>query len=365
MYIKKIKLKNFRNYINQEIDLEQNINIFYGDNAQGKTNIIEAIFLCAMGKSFRTKKDKELINFKEEQAEVEIEYQKEDREGKIKVIIGETKQIFINEVKQNKFSNILGKINVVTFSPEDIDIIKEGPQRRRKFIDMMISSLKPNYVQLLNDYNKVLDQRNSYLRQIVIEGKSENLLDVFDEQISNLSYKIFEYRNLYLSKFSDIIQENHDIITKNNINNEIIKIKYISNAQTQSDFLNLLKKSRATDLKRGYTSTGVHRDDFIVYINKNIVSIFGSQGQQRTTTLTLKLCELKIVEEEIGEKPILLLDDFMSELDKKRRNSFLENLDNNQVIITCTDNVEIDNDKTKIKDFYVENGSIIKNDGGE
>lgn len=231
-----------------------------------------------------------------------------------------------------------------------------GHGRRRKFIDMMISSLKPNYMHLLNDYNKVLEQRNTYLKQIVKEGKSEALLDIFDEQLAELSYSIFEYRNKFLGKFSGIIQETHDIITRNTKSKEIIKIKYISNAGDKEGFLNNLKKSRKIDLSRGYTSTGVHRDDFLIYINKKIVSIYGSQGQQRTATLTLKLCELKIVTEEIGETPILLLDDFMSELDENRRRSFLENLNDSQVIITCTDNIEIA--KENIKSFYVENGTV-------
>lgn len=356
MQIEKIKLKNFRNYEKQEITLNNGINIFFGDNAQGKTNIIEAIFLCSLGKSFRSRKDKELIKFNENLSIVEINYEKIDRQGTIKAQIGEKKEFFINGVKQSKISNVVGKINIVIFSPDDIDIIKEGPQRRRKFIDMMISSLKPNYIHLLNDYNRILEQRNTYLKQIKKESKNMGLLDIFDEQISELSYKIYEYRSFYLNKFSDIIQENHDIITKKTSIQELIKIKYISNAKDKETFFELLKKTRAIDIKRGYTSTGIHKDDFIVYINNKIVSIYGSQGQQRSTILTLKLCELKIVTEEIGESPVLLLDDFMSELDEKRRNSFLENLKDNQVIITCTENINIL--EKNIKSFYVENGII-------
>lgn len=227
--------------------------------------------------------------------------------------------------------------------------------RRRKFIDMMISSLKPNYIHLLNDYNHVLEQRNNYLKKIK-ELKNEDLLEVLDEQLANLAYEIYEYRNQYLEKFANIIQETHNIMTKKTQNEEIIKIKYISNAQDKQGFLENLKKSKNIDLARGFTSTGIHRDDFLIYINKKIVSIYGSQGQQRTTTLTLKLCELKIVTEEIGETPILLLDDFMSELDENRRRSFLENLNDSQVIITCTDKIEIQ--KKNIKSFYVENGVV-------
>lgn len=211
-------------------------------------------------------------------------------------------------------------------------------------------------MHLLNDYNRVLEQRNNYLKQIKKENKSQELLEIFDEQLADLSYRIFEYRNQYLEKFAEKIQETHNIITKNTRTQEIIKIKYISNAQDKEGFLNNLKKSQAIDLARGYTSTGIHRDDFIIYINKKIVSIYGSQGQQRTTTLTLKLCELKIVTEEIGETPILLLDDFMSELDENRRKSFLENLNDSQVIITCTDKIEIEKDN--LKNFYVENGKV-------
>lgn len=220
---------------------------------------------------------------------------------------------------------------------------------------MMISSLKPNYIHLLNDYNHVLEQRNNYLKKIK-ELKNEDLLEVLDEQLANLAYEIYEYRNQYLEKFANIIQETHNIMTKKTQNEEIIKIKYISNAQDKQGFLENLKKSKNIDLARGFTSTGIHRDDFLIYINKKIVSIYGSQGQQRTTTLTLKLCELKIVTEEIGETPILLLDDFMSELDENRRRSFLENLNDSQVIITCTDKIEIQ--KKNIKSFYVENGVV-------
>ena len=221
---------------------------------------------------------------------------------------------------------------------------------------MMISSLKPNYLHLLNDYNKVMEQRNVYLKQIIKENKDISLLDIFDEQLADLSNSIFEYRNKYIEKIADIIQENHDLITKNTENKEIIKIKYISNAHDKEGFLSNLKKSRQVDLKRGFTGSGIHRDDFLVYINKKVVSIFGSQGQQRTATLTLKLCELRIVTEEIGETPVLLLDDFMSELDEKRRNSFLENLEDSQVIITCTDDINIE--KANIKSFHVENGTV-------
>ena len=352
MYIKKISLENFRNYEKEEIELNKNINIIYGNNAQGKTNIIEAVFLCAYGKSFRAKKDSELVRFEENNAKVEIEYQKVDREGKILAQINDKKIFYINNVKQSKISDMVGKINIVIFTPDDIDIIKDGPQRRRKFLDMMISSLRPNYIHLLNTYNKNLEQRNNYLRQIKFEKKDPKMLDIWDEQLAIYSYKIYEYRKYFIEKISEKIQDFHNLITKSG--KEDIKIKYISNSKDEKSFLENLKKSRDIDIKRGFTATGVHRDDFMIYINSKPVSIFGSQGQQRTSILTLKLCELQIVKEEINDTPILLLDDFMSELDETRRNSFLENIKENQVILTCTDKMDFEKNASV---YFVEKGS--------
>ncbi len=351
MYIDKIILENFRNYEKQQINFNKNINIIYGNNAQGKTNLIESIFLCAYGKSFRAKKETELIKFSKENASIEVFYDKTDRKGKIKAEIKDKKTFFYNGIKQNKISDIVGKINVVIFTPDDIDIIKSGPGKRRKFLDMMISSLKPNYIHLLNTYNKILEQRNNYLKQIKFENKNISMLDIWDEQLAEYSFKIYEYRKYFIEKISEKIESIHNLIAK--CGKEDIKIKYISNSKDQKSFLENLKKTQSIDINRGYTSTGIHRDDFIIYINSKPISIFGSQGQQRTAILTLKLCELNIVKEEIGESPILLLDDYMSELDEKRRKSFLENIKGNQVIITCTDKIELKNESSI---FYVENG---------
>ena len=304
-----------------------------------------------IGKSFRAKKDNELIKFDEEKAKVNLFYEKVDRQGNIILEINDKKTFFSNGVKQNKISDIVGKINVVIFTPDDIEIIKEGPQKRRRFLDMMISSLRPNYIHLLNTYNKTLEQRNNYLRQIKYENKNPQMLDIWDEQLSEYSFKIYEYRKSFIEKISNSIETIHSLKTKSG--KEIVKIRYISNSKDQKNFLENLKKSRNIDIKRGFTATGIHRDDFMIYINDRPVSIFGSQGQQRTMVLALKLCELKIVKEEIGESPILLLDDYMSELDEKRRKSFLENIEGNQVIITCKDKINL---KKETSFFYVENG---------
>ena len=355
MWIKKIKINNFRNYKSQEINLEKNINIFYGENAQGKTNIIEAIFLSSMGKSFRAKKDKEMIMLGEEKSNIEIEYEKTDRDGKIKIELGNKKIVYINGIKIKKLSELLGKVNVVIFTPDDINILKGGPQNRRRFLDIMISQLRPNYMYNLNLYLKTLEQRNNYLRQIREENKNENMLDIWDEELSNYAINIYNYRKEFIEKIKEKIKKIHEEITNNK---EEIKIEYLSECISKEKYLELLKQRRKLDIIKGYTTKGIHRDDFNIYINKKELGIYGSQGQHRTAILSLKLSELNIVKDEIGESPILLLDDFMSELDEKRRKNFLEKINDVQVIITCTEKIDIENKEILV--YNVRSGNAIK-----
>lgn len=355
MYINEIKLNNFRNYNNQEIKLEDGINLFYGNNAQGKTNIIESIFLCSMGKSFRARKEKELINFNNTDASVEINYLKKDRDGKIKYIIGDNKKIFINNIPIKKMSELLGNINIVLFSPEDINIIKDGPSNRRKFLNMMISQLRPNYIYTYNLYIKTLEQKNNYLKNITIENKNDDLLDIYDEKISDYGITINKYRNEFIEKIKEKIKEIHKKVTKEK---EEIKIKYISDCFEKNQFIKKLKENRNQDILKGYTSIGIQRDDIYFFINGKKIDIYGSQGQQRTSILSLKLAELEIIKEEIGEYPILLLDDFMSELDSERRLNFLKNIENTQIIITCTDDINLEN--VNINKYKVEEGKVIQ-----
>ena len=331
MWIKELRINNFRNYKNEEIKFEKNINIFYGENAQGKTNIIEAIFLCSMGRSFRTNKDKEMILLNESQANIEIEFEKSDRSGKIKI----------------ELAGI--------FTPDDINILKGGPQNRRRFLDIMISQLKPNYMHNLNLYLKTLEQRNNYLRQIREENKNENMLEIWDEKLSEYAVNIYNYRKEFIDKINDKIKNIHNEITENK---EEIEIDYIAESKNKEEYLSLLKQRRKLDIIKGFTTKGIHRDDFVIYINNKRLDIYGSQGQHRTAILSLKLSELNIIEDEIGEKPILLLDDFMSELDEKRRNHFLEKIEKTQVIITCTDKIDIENKNILI--YNVKEGKVIR-----
>ena len=320
MWIKKIKLNNFRNYQEQEINFEKNINIFYGENAQGKTNIIEAIFLCSLGKSFRAKKDSEMIKLNEKYSLIEIEYEKSDRDGKIKIELGDKKNIFINGIKIKK-----------------------------------LSELRPNYMHILNLYLKTIEQRNKYLRQIKEEKKDEKLLDIWDEKLSEYAIKICEYRKEFIEKITKKIENIHNDITNQK---EKIEINYITECDDKEKYLKLLKERRKLDIIKGFTTKGVHRDDFVIYINKKEINIYGSQGQNRTAMLSLKLSELQVIKDEIGEYPILLLDDFMSELDSNRRKNFLENIKNTQVIITGTEKLDIEN--LEYLEYNVSNGKIFK-----
>ena len=355
MWISEINLTNFRNYESKKIKLAPNVNLFYGENAQGKTNIIEAIFLGSMGKSFRAKKDNEMIKINNNKANIEIEYQKEDRDGKIKIELNNKKNIYLNGIKLKKLSELLGNINTVIFTPDDINILNGGPQNRRRFLDIMISQLKPNYMYHLNLYLKTIEQRNNYLRQIREEKKDENLLEIWDEKLAEEAFIIYQYRKDFIEKIKNKIKKIHEEITDEK---EKIKIEYITHCNSKEEYLKELKERKKLDIIKGYTTKGIHRDDFIIYINDKELSIYGSQGQHRTSILSLKLSEVEIIKDEIGESPILLLDDFMSELDEKRRTHFLEKIENTQVIITCTDKINLANKNILI--YNVKSGEVFE-----
>ena len=355
MLITNLKINNFRNYNELNIDFNKNINIFYGNNAQGKTNIIEAIFLCAIGKSFRTNKDKELIKFDENFLNISVDYEKSDRNGKIKIEISDKKEVFLNGIKTKKLSDLIGKINVVLFTPDDINILKNGPRMRRRFLDIMISQLRPNYIYCLNMYLKNLEQRNIYLKQIKMENKNKDLLDLWDEKLADYAEKIYNYRKEFIEKIKEKINLIHNNITNNS---EKIDIEYVSDFTTKENFYSSLKQNRNNDIMRGVTSKGIHRDDFVVYLNEKSVNVYGSQGQNRTVILSLKMSELQVIKDEIGENPILLLDDFMSELDEERRKNFLNNIGDTQVFVTCTDRFDLENMQYNI--YNVKSGTIVR-----
>ena len=374
MRIKKLKVENFRNLENLDIEFSEGVNIIYGNNAQGKTNIIESIYIFSFGKSFRANKDIELLKFDKEYLLSNIKIIKKDRELEMDFGFDKTsnkKMIKVNGVIQKKISDIIGKLNVVVFKPEDIKIVTDSPSIRRKYIDYLISSMSKSYLENITKYKKVMEERNNLLKEIKLRLKGSknldetdsNFLDVYDKLLSKLNYEIYNERKRVIEKLNNYIYDIHLKLTENYINNEKLHIKYVSNvAEDIEKMYNNLSKSRLNDINKGYTSLGIHRDDYIISINSLDVSIYGSQGQKKSSIISLKLSELKVIEEVIGEKPVLLLDDYMSELDEKRRLKFLDIIEDIQIIITTTHKISIDGKENTY--FYVDNGKIEREKNG-
>lgn len=374
MRIKKLKVENFRNLENLDIEFSEGVNIIYGNNAQGKTNIIESIYIFSFGKSFRANKDIELLKFDKEYFLSNIKIVKKDRELEMDFgfdKISNKKMIKVNGVIQKKISDIIGKLNVVVFKPEDIKIVTDSPSIRRKYIDYLISSISKSYLENITKYKKVMEERNNLLKEIKLRLKGSknldetdsNFLDVYDKLLSKLNCEIYNERKRVIEKLNNYIYDIHLKLTENYINNEKLHIKYVSNvAEDIEKMYNNLSKSRLNDINKGYTSLGIHRDDYIISINSLDVSIYGSQGQKKSSIISLKLSELKVIEEVIGEKPVLLLDDYMSELDEKRRLKFLDVIEDIQIIITTTHKISIDGKHNTY--FYVDNGKIEREKNG-
>ena len=374
MRIKRLKVENFRNLEKLDIKFSDGVNIIYGNNAQGKTNIIEAIYIFSFGKSFRANRDIELLKFDKEYFLSNIEIMKKDRDLEMDFgfdKLSNKKMIKVNGVIQKKISDIIGKLNVVVFKPEDIKIVTDAPSVRRKYIDYLISSISKGYLENITKYKKVLEERNNLLKEIkvklkgnrVLEKGDEDFLDVYDKLLSKLNCEIYNERKRVIEKLNNYIYGIHLKLTENYINNEKLHIKYVSNVEEDiQKMYNDLIKSRLNDINKGYTSFGIHRDDYIISINSLDVSIYGSQGQKKSSIISLKLSELKVIEEVIGEKPVLLLDDYMSELDERRRLKFLDIIEDIQIIITTTHKISIDGKENTY--FYVDNGKIEREKNG-
>lgn len=356
MFIKEVYLENFRNYKNQKITLNENVNVFYGNNAQGKTNILEALYFGAFGRSFRTTKEGELINFEDNASNISIEYEKNDRLNKLEIALNkkEKKTIKLNGIKLSKTSELVGNINIVIFSPDDIIILKQGPSLRRRFLDILISQLKPKYLHELSEFNKVLEQRNNLLK-----SKKTETLDIWNEQLAQKAEIIYKYRKEYIGKIQEKLEEIHPELTNDK---ESIKIRYITKFKSKEDFLEVLNQNLNLDLLRGYTSEGPQREDFEILINDKSLNLYGSQGQHRTAILALKIAEMKIIEDEVLDSPILLLDDITSELDEHRIQAIFNSVNKYQVFITCTDiNLILKYDclTKNIKLYNIDSGKIV------
>ena len=359
MYIESIELKNYRNYESLSLELDKGTNIFYGDNAQGKTNILEAAYLCGTTKSHRGSRDREMIRFGQDEAHIRMFVKKDGISRKIDMHLKKTKAkgIAIDEVPVRRACELFGIVHFVFFSPEDLNIIKEGPAGRRRFIDLELSQLDKIYLNNLSNYNRIINQRNSLLKDIYGQRNLIETLDIWDMQLAEYGKKILERRKQFIKQVNDIIADIHYKLTGGK---ERITLTYESSLGNIT-FETALSKYRERDLRMKSTTVGPHRDDICFTTDAGLdIRKFGSQGQQRTAALSLKLSEIELVKEELNDTPILLLDDVLSELDKHRQNYLLDSIDNIQTIITCTGLDEFVNHRFSInKIFHIKNGHAV------
>ena len=363
MYIKSLELKNYRNYENLCINISPGTNILYGDNAQGKTNVLEAIYLCGTTKSHRGSKDKEMIRFDQDESHIRMMVKKDGVSHKIDMHLkkNKSKGIAIDGVPIRKASELFGIVNIVFFSPEDLNIIKNGPAERRRFLDSEICQLSRLYMIELANYNKVVAQRNKLLKEISFSGRMADTLEIWDEQMVRYGTSIISERKKFISRLNDILSEIHQNLTGGK---EQILITYEPNVSEEA-FSEELKAGRERDLRFGQSYTGPHRDDFCVRVNDIDIRKYGSQGQQRTAALSLKLAEIRLVEEEIHDTPVLLLDDVLSELDGSRQNYLLQSIHSIQTLITCTGLDEfVENHFEANSVFQVVEGSVFHKETG-
>ena len=360
MIIKSIELSNFRNYEKLEIHFDHGTNILYGDNAQGKTNILEAAFLSGTTKSHKGSKDKEVIRFGCEEAHIRTVVEKNEKEYQIDMHLKTrgSKGVAINKLPIKKASELFGILNIVFFSPEDLNIIKNGPAERRRFLDSELCQLDKLYLSDLTKYNKILNQRNKLLKDIYFRPDLIETLPVWDAQLLDTGKRIIKRRKIFIEELNEIIGQIHSNISGGK---EQLILKYEPNID-DIFFEDELLKAKNKDLKLCQTTVGPHRDDMLFSVNDIDIRKFGSQGQQRTSALSLKLAEIEIVKKSIHNTPVLLLDDVLSELDSNRQNYLLNSISNIQTIITCTGLEEFVRNRFHInKVFQVINGEVFEN----
>ena len=357
MFIKSLELCNFRNYEEVSIDFSPDVTILYGDNAQGKTNILEAVYVASTTKSQKGSKDREMICFNKSEAHIRMIIEDDGVSRRIDMHLKDNrpKGVAIDGIPIRKASEIYGIMNIISFSPDDLSIIKEGPSERRRFCDMELCQLDKLYMHNFAGYSKALDQRNNLLKQISSNPELKDTLVVWDEQLMNFGKYIIEKRRSFIEDIGKIASEIHASLTEGK---ETLKIEYQPSTDEDS-FKSALEQSKERDIFLKMTNIGPHRDDIRFIINNDDAKKYGSQGQQRTAALTLKLAEIELVKKRTGRNPVLLLDDVLSELDRNRQMKLLENISKVQTIITCTGLEEFVKQRIKYDKVYkVVKGSI-------
>lgn len=357
MIMKSLELQNFRNYNMLQIEFDSGTNIFYGDNAQGKTNILEAIFMTATTRSHKSSKDQDIIRFGYDEAHIRSYLFKEEITRQIDMHLrkGKTKGIAIDSQRIKKAAELMGLLNVVFFSPEDLSIIKNGPAERRHFIDMELCQLDSFYLYNLNHYNKIVNQRNKLLKDLVFHPELKETLSIWDAQLVSFGSKIIERRAVFAEQLNEMTIDIHKKLSGGR---ETLRMIYEPDVSME-DFEEKCRRNQERDVRLKQTTTGPHRDDFSFMIGDVDIRKFGSQGQQRTAALSLKLSEIELVKKISKDKPVLLLDDVLSELDSNRQNYLLNSIGDIQTIITCTGLDDFINNRFEInKIFKVTNGTV-------
>ena len=358
MILKSIELADYRNYECLSLQFDKGTNILYGDNAQGKTNILEAIYVAATTKSHRGSKDREIVNFDKEEAHIRTYLDKEGVETRVDMHLRKSKSkgIAIDGQKIKKAADLLGLCNVVFFSPEDLGIIKNGPAERRRFVDMELCQLDGFYLYNLNHYNKIINQRNKLLKDMYFNPDLKETLGIWDMQLVSFGEKIIERRRLFAEQLNEIIYDIHKRLSGDR---EELTIRYEPDVEIE-DYEKKLAAGQERDIRAKMTSVGPHRDDFSFMIGNVDIRKYGSQGQQRTAALSLKLSEIDLVKKITKDNPVLLLDDVLSELDSNRQNYLLNSIGDIQTIITCTGLEEFVNHRFEIDRVYrVSEGSVV------
>lgn len=334
MFIKSIELLNYRNYGQLHMEFHEGTNVLYGDNAQGKTNILEAIYVCCTTKSHKSSKDKEIIRFGTDESHIKLSLVRDGVPYRIDMHLkkNKAKGVAVNGVPIKKASELFGIVNVIFFSPEDLNLIKNGPAERRRFIDLELCQLNKLYVHSLVQYNKVVAQRNKLLKEMDFSPSLKETLPVWDMQLIRYGKELVRFRREFLKELNPIIRDIHFHLSGER---EELSILYEPNV-TEEEFESALERNRAQEARQRLTLTGPHRDDLNFMVNGTDIRRFGSQGQQRTAALSLKLAEIELVKRKVKDYPVLLLDDVLSELDGKRQEHLLSEISNIQTLITCT-----------------------------
>lgn len=334
MIIKKLQLNNFRNYENLDISFNEGVNLLYGNNAQGKTNVLEAVYMIATTKSIRGSKDRDMIRFDQDEAHISAFVERNEITHKIDIHLkrNKAKGLAIDGIPIRRSAELLGLLHAVSFSPDDLSMMKNGPDERRRFLDLELCQMDKIYCSNLASYNKSLIQRNDLLKQLSSNPSMKDTIDVWNEQLIHYGQYLIRARRRFIEELIPIVQEKHGILTGGS---ETLTLLYEPNC-SEDDFRAKLEKNLERDMILKFTSAGPHRDDISLYINDKNVKVFGSQGQQRTTALALKLAEIELVRRKIKEAPILLLDDVLSELDRNRQLHLLNEMQDVQTIVTCT-----------------------------